>query len=83
MIVDPLGGIRCLYAEAIDLACLGSLSIRRASHVEPDEHGQWFADLALIGGPVLGPFRTRTDALDAERQWLEEFLASASQGTPS
>jgi len=34
------------YTEALDLAALGSLSIRRASHVEPDEQGRWWADLA-------------------------------------
>ena len=53
LVIDAAGSIRCLYDEAIDLAALGSLSIRRASHVEPDESGQWFADLAPVGGPVV------------------------------
>ena len=30
--------------------------IRRASHVEPDEAGRWWADLSPVGGPRLGPF---------------------------
>lgn len=74
LVVDPQGHIRCLYAEAIDLAALGSLSIQRASHVEPDEHGQWWADLAPLRGPRLGPYTKRSAALDAERQWLEAAL---------
>jgi hypothetical protein len=79
MIVDPLGGVRCLYGEAIDLATLGSLSICRASYVEPDEQGQWWADLAPTGGPRLGPFLLRSAALAAEAAWLEQFLTAANQ----
>jgi hypothetical protein len=71
LIVDPRGTVRCLYGEAIDLACLGALAIRRASHVEPDGDGQWWAELAPVGGPRLGPFALRSQALDAERHWLE------------
>ena len=37
--VDPSGRIEALYAEAIDLAALGELTIRRAGHVEPDPRG--------------------------------------------
>jgi hypothetical protein len=74
MVIDPQGGIRCLYGEAIDLAALGTLSIQRASHVEPDAEGQWWADLAPVGGPVLGPFDRRSAALAAESQWLEAHL---------
>jgi hypothetical protein len=70
--VDPDGRVHCIYAEAIDLACLGTLTIRRASHVEPDEQGRWWADLAPVGGPRLGPFRLRTQALEAEQAWLSE-----------
>lgn len=76
LIVSPLGQVRCVYDEAIDLAQLGELSIRRASHVEPDEQGRWWADLAPVNGPVLGPFTRRSAALDVERQWLESNLAA-------
>jgi hypothetical protein len=31
----------------------------------------WQADLALCGGPVLGPFRRRSEALAAEVAWIE------------
>lgn len=74
------GGIRCVYGESIDLNSLGRISIARGSHVEPDELGQWFADLSLVGGPKLGPFAKRTDALAAEIAWLEEHWLSASEG---
>jgi hypothetical protein len=74
LIVDPQGQLHCLYAEAIDLAALGSVGIRRASHVEPDVDGRWWADLAPVGGPKLGPFDRRSGALRAESDWLEQHL---------
>ncbi len=70
-IILPTGEIRCTYAEVIDLMQLGQLSVQRASHVEPDTTGRWFADLSLVAGPVLGPFDRRSDALAAEHAWLE------------
>ena len=69
--IDPRGVVSALYGEALDLTALGACSIQRASVVEPDHHGQWWADLALSGGPVLGPFRKRSEALAAEVGWLE------------
>ncbi len=71
-VVQPNGAIRCLYDESIDLSTLGRLSIRRASHVEPDANGQWSADLSPMEGPVLRPFSRRSDALTAERDWIED-----------
>jgi hypothetical protein len=69
--VEPDGVVRCLYSEAINLSSIGLPSIRRASNVEPDEHGRWWADLAPVEGPRLGPFVLRSQALDAEQSWLE------------
>jgi hypothetical protein len=74
--VDPDGSLSCVYAEAIDLPSLGALTIRRASQVEPDEQGRWWADLSPVGGPLLGPFPTRTPALEAELAWLERHWLS-------
>jgi hypothetical protein len=71
LLVNPQGDVRCLYADTVDLTSLGALSIRRASHVEPDAYGQWWADLAPVGGPCLGPFERRTLALAVEQEWLE------------
>ena len=70
MIIDRNGTIRCLYDEGLDLAALGSLAISRGSYVEPTAEGRWTADLAPVGGPVLGPFERRSVALAAERDWL-------------
>ena len=71
MVVDSRGDVRCLYGEEIDLHSLGHPVIHRASHVEPDESGNWWADLTPVKGPKLGPFSLRSDALQAERFWLE------------
>ena len=71
LIILPDGSVRCLYSEAINLHALGALDIRRGSHVEPDDQGQWWANLSLVQGPKLGPFPHRSQALAAEVQWLE------------
>jgi hypothetical protein len=74
LVVSPSGQVRCLYAEAINLSALGDLTIRRAGHVEPDEAGRWWADLAPLGGPRLGPFGRRSEALRAEAGWIDSSL---------
>ena len=68
--IDAHGDMRCLYTEALPLAALGMLSIRRASHVEPADDG-WYADLSPLNGPKLGPFEMRSQALHAEETWIE------------
>ena len=72
MVVQANGRVRCLYGEELDLPRLGRLTITRGSHVEPTADGQWTADMSPVTGPVLGPFPSRSDALTAERQWLEK-----------
>lgn len=81
LIVDPAGRIRCIYGETIDLTSLGQISISRASHVEPNVRGNWLADLTPVGGPRLGPFQLRSDALTAEVQWLEANWLSPQSST--
>lgn len=66
------GDIRCLYSEDMDLSALGALSIERASHVEPDATGKWWADMSPVGGPKFGPFALRSAALVFERMYLED-----------
>ena len=79
LIISPDGGVSCVYGETIDLAELGRLTISRGSYVEPDEEGRWFADLSPVGGPQLGPFPHRSDALVAEAAWLDaHWLSPAS-----
>jgi hypothetical protein len=71
LVIDKGGAVRCIYSEAIDLSALGSPAISRASNVEPDQQGRWWADIGPVGGPVLGPFDCRSQALAAEAVWLE------------
>ena len=78
LIVQRSGVVRCVYGEELDLRSLGTLSIQRGSHVEPCHDGQWTADLSPVNGPLLGPFTRRSDALAAERQWLEEHWLIAT-----
>lgn len=70
LVVLAGGDVRCIYDEGIDLREIGSLKITRASHVEPDQDGNWSADMGPSRGPVLGPFKSRSEALAAERAWL-------------
>jgi hypothetical protein len=70
LVVAADGVARCIYDEALDLREIGTLKITRASHVEPDRDGFWWADMGPSGGPVLGPYRSRSEALGAERAWL-------------
>jgi hypothetical protein len=72
LVVRSDSTVEYLYDDALDLVCLGRLTIARASHVEPNAAGQWTADLTPVAGPMLGPFHTRGEALQAERIWLEE-----------
>ena len=83
LIISKQGIVSCIYAESLDLASLGRLSITRGSHVEPDADGQWRVDLSPVGGPVLGPFPHRSTALAAEHEWLESFWLNAPERGPS
>ena len=71
IVIKPDGSGSCIYTEAIKLAALGRLAIRRASHVEPTSDGNWTADMAPVGGPIIGQFLSRSEALAAEVRWLE------------
>lgn len=69
--VRPDGSLKMLYDDSLkDLMAQGKTEVKRASDVEPDGKGGWTADLARVGGPVLGPFALREEALEAEKQWL-------------
>ena len=51
------------------------VTIKRASHVEPTKDGQWTADMSPVSpGVILGPFAKRSEALQAERDWLLDYL---------
>jgi hypothetical protein len=44
--------------------------------VKQDDKFLWTADMSPVGGPVLGPFATRTEALQKETEWLDQRLGS-------
>lgn len=74
MVVTPGGTLTHIQrdeATRISLR-LGTPQITRASHVEPDAEGNWFADMSPISGPVLGPYAPdrRDDCLAAESDWI-------------
>jgi hypothetical protein len=74
LIVKPGGRIVTIYTDEVDYNKFGKPTVRRASHVEPDANGQWYADMSPVNGPQLGPFPKRSDALDAEMAWLNLML---------
>ena len=63
--------MRCVYDELLDLTALGQVRIARGSHVEPDEREIGLQTWGRFG-PRLGPFERRSQALEAEREWLEK-----------
>jgi hypothetical protein len=72
LVVAADGVARCIYGEELDLRKIGTLQITRASHVEPDAEGYWWADMGPSGGPMLGPYGSRSEALKAEIRWLAD-----------
>jgi hypothetical protein len=73
VIIEPGGYSHFIYDERLAPLFSGcDLNIWRASRVEPSG-GKWYAH--MNGSPVvLGPFDLRSQALSAERAWLEENL---------
>jgi len=58
LLIRSDGQLTTLYDETLDLTVLGAVTITRASHVEPDAHGEWWAQ--ILDGPRLGPFPRRS-----------------------
>ena len=53
----------------IDLDTLGKGTTRRQG-VLMELNGEWFADMFLAGGGVIGPFPSRDAAINGEIEWL-------------
>lgn len=73
LIIGLGGTVRTIYSELVDPHAIGDPKFSRASTVEPDENGLWWADLAMSNGPRLGPYSRRSRAVEAEIAWLKEF----------
>ncbi len=75
IVVEANGEVKFIYSDDLaDLINMGDVEVRRASHVEPIASGGWSSDMSPVGGPILGPFNLRAEALSAEVQWLQENI---------
>ena len=74
IVIKPNGVFIGIYSDTFDYGELGRPQIRRASHVETTADGRWTANLSPVSGPVLGPFDKRSEALDAEIEWLNLMM---------
>jgi hypothetical protein len=80
------GAIEFIHSDAVDTSKLSPsvdcVTIQRASHVEPIQSGanknKFVADLSPVGGPVLGPFDLRSEALSAELLELDKMFQSGT-----
>ena len=71
--IDENGVVTMIYSDEMrDLMDEGVAEIKRVSNVEPGPDGLWTAD--MLNGDILGPYKYRQDALDAEIKYLEEKL---------
>jgi len=76
IVVKPTGVLIGIYSDSFDYGELGRPQIRRVSHVEPDETGRWTADLSPVDGPTFGPFDKRSEAIEAELEFLDMMLTN-------
>lgn len=58
----------------IDLGTLGQYQTKRQG-VLVEINNEWFADMFLASGPVLGPFNSRSEAINGEIDWLLSSLS--------
>jgi hypothetical protein len=70
----PDGTVIGLYTDAIDLRGLGHVRAERASAVEWDEAAQAWRARIFATGELLGPFRSRDEAVHGERRVLAARL---------
>ena len=72
--IDKCGNISFLYSDDyFKFANAGKVTIKRASNVEPTKDNKWIVDLKPLKiNKKLGPFKTRKEALDKERIYIEK-----------
>jgi hypothetical protein len=86
IVVRPNGLIEFIYDDDLKgfIDQQSEKKLFRASHVEPDDKGNWWADLSPIDGPKLGPFNTRQAALNAEVEWIQKnYLGARNENSNS
>lgn len=73
----PDGTIRFIYDDSLKwLSSESNIFLKRASHIEAnvnDNKVEWFADLSPVNGPLLGPFASREESIEAEKHWLHKY----------
>ena len=69
--IDADGNAHCLYNELIDLRALGTLSCRRASHIEFDQKSQGWHVLSADRRRILFQDGSREACLDWEADFLQ------------
>lgn len=67
------GTLQAIYDDKMPLFDLGDRTIKRAAHVEPDDHGYWWIHFQ---GEKHGPFTFRTHALEYETRIVNQRLAN-------
>ena len=78
IVINPDGSMEFIYADDLrDLIDEGNATIHRVSNVEPGIDGFWYAQ--MINGPILGPFKYRQDALNAEIDYINEEMLNGSK----
>ena len=71
--IDENGNGKAIYSDELaDYFAATGAKITRASSVEPGLDGKWTVDLTVSGGPIIGGFRLRDDALKYEVEWLNK-----------
>ena len=78
-LVINAGRITAIYDDALTaIMDGGDITIKRASHVEPwfGHKCEWMADMRPVNGPILSGFKTRQEALDAERLYLDKYVVA-------
>lgn len=69
--INPEGVATFVWSDELaKLKTEGNCKIERVSNVEPNDQSEWMADMMLISGPILGPFETRQEAIDAELRYI-------------
>lgn len=72
ILIDQDGDLEFIWDDELAFVLAeGKADIRRASQVEP-VGSQWEADMSPSGGPSLGLFDLRQDAIAAEITWLQD-----------
>lgn len=69
------GTVTFVYDDDVAAALdeLGLMYTERAGHVEPTADNRW--TVRLVGGPSVGPFDTRREALAVEAEMVNDGLS--------